>query len=92
MSALRRFPSDQDQDERRDEPGAERVVAHLVLAPGGALATEFVGERHLDGRGRPAPAAVEALFGAWGHLDADALLDEIERTRAEAAPTPEIPR
>lgn len=68
--------------------GDDRVVAHLVLDAKGAVMTEFVTERELDTRGRPSRSEIEALFGSWGHLDADALLDELEGADREPAPTP----
>ncbi len=65
-----------------------RPVAHLFLDAAGNVATEFVTERVLDGRARPSRAAVESLFGSWGHLDAETLLDDLQCSRDEVAPTP----
>jgi hypothetical protein len=86
MSALRRQP-----DERLDEREApSRVVAHLYLDANGSVATEFITERELDNRPSPSPAEIDTLFGSWGRLDAETLLDDIRRTRSEAVPTPSV--
>ncbi len=64
------------------------MVAHLFLDSDGDVATEFVTERELDDRPHPSPSEIELLFGSWGHLDAETLLDDIQRSRSEAIPTP----
>ncbi len=75
-------------DARMEAPAIpSRTIAHLILDAGGNVATEFVSERELDDRVLPSEEAVEALFGAWGHIDAEALLDDLEQSRIEVMPT-----
>jgi len=86
VSAVHRQP-----DERavpRKDP--QRVVAHLRLDNAGNVITEFVAESEPDERPRPSPDQVETLFGSWGRLDADEILDGLRRSRDEAPPIPVV--
>ena len=76
---------DHPADEGDDTP---RLVAHLRFDGAGNVVTDYVREAELGRRSQPARPGIEELFGSWGDLDGEAILDELESTHLDVRPTP----